>query len=320
MAKMNVSKSKTIRLIEWEQAKPLKLATLKSVKMYPDTFQIFEWIIRQALIVEGFKMGFEELTPEIRAHHFAKPSEYVKSILNEISKHERVRERRFQAAIRLYDYHSSEEDPKQWIIDDLLKEVGATDGATFAKFLTIERPEKLLSYGFERFHFPLLPTLLKIKAELKNCGITQNRGITKSQERLLRRKMGNVSRFLVKNGDGSWKLDFSNSPLIKRLIFYSAAAYSNFEDGPYQLNKFISHKIRFHFRGDEGVNSVLPQSLSSEVIRERIKGDKGGRYMSQCETLLRDSGLVDDDLYSYLEDNSALLKTGMTPYLDPLVL
>jgi hypothetical protein len=229
--KMDLMKTKepeTIRVLEWSRsAKQNKTVEAPDPVIFPDTYQVLEWILRQALIDFGFKIGFEVRATKIRSNAFASTEKYVAAILSEIEKQEKQRRKRFKKAIDLYEHWQRDEDPDPHYIRELYDDIGAsgTNAATWAKFVTMERPQNLLRYGFEQVYYPTTPLLMAVLRSLSELKIKNENILSAKQEKALRARFPGIGRFLQKTEAGEWMLDFSKSPLVRTLIFCSVAVY-----------------------------------------------------------------------------------------------
>jgi len=309
----------TIKVIEWDSRLQIKNGKQREPSIWPDTYQIYEWIIRQALMEYGLRIGFDFPSSSVRLTKLS-PTKYVAAIVQEIQEYERKRVERFNAAQEFYEYMKGNEDElTNTEIQKFYYKIGVNgeNPGAWAELLTIERPEKPLSYGFERICLPRTSQIIGLTQKLSEMEITKLRSVTRSQERALRRRLGWIGNYLEKTGDNKWALDFSNYPLIKHLVYLSFATYRGIPDRPRNIHKFISGKISYLFREDQRFHGFdFSSGLSANVIRGRIKGDKLGKLLAQYEMHLTSSGLLSAELHSYLEYQSGSIRPTLTQYLE----
>lgn len=314
---------KTIRVIEWDSRRRRKNLALADPTIYPDVYQVLEWVVRQALLEKGFRIGFEKLAPTVRISQFPSTNEYVAAILAEIENYEQTRQNRFNAAQELYNYHQHEEI-EQSEVKKLEADIGVTgqDSATWAGLLTVERPQNLLCYGFERMFYPLMSDRISVSSVFASLGNKRGTRLSPVQQRSLRRGQKGIGRYLVQLPNGNWRLEFSRSPFIREMIFAMVAVFRPFffpnsgDPWTFPLNRFVSQRIGFMFRDDRDINSVngiLRRQLGSSVIRGRLKGNKG--LLNDIERRLVVSKLVNPPLYRYLKKHNGQLRPGLKQYL-----
>ena len=148
---MKRAEPRTIRVIEWEPNTLQSEMDFTEPSTHPDAYQVLIWISRQVMLKNGYRIGFEKPSAEIRIQNYRTIQSYVAAILGEIEQQEKDRKKRFDAAKEFYDYSNSEE-PDSSIIAQFYEEIGVDgqNAATSAALLATEQPKTLLRYGFER--------------------------------------------------------------------------------------------------------------------------------------------------------------------------
>lgn len=306
-----------IRIIEWEDLPPAKTKGRKKKATFsPETHQILEWLIREVLLLEfGFGIGFQADMPRIKRSKFPSAHEYVEAIIEAIEVEQRKRTKRFKAAIKFYDYMKRDLDPEPYEIERYRREIGADeDGSVYGAKLTIHRPEKVLSYGFEKLFLSKMPDLMRLSRALSELGFANQKEFTASQIETVRKELKRPGWYLSHTPGVGWTFDFTNVPLVKHLTFCSIALYRNLENPPGQINEFVYKKISYFFRGLGDLNETLRQEYSSSLIRQRVKGDENGKFMARCEQAFLDLDLISDDLYECLEQLNGISRSGVTQY------
>ena len=181
-------------------------------------------------------------------------------------------------------------------------------GATWGKYLEISRPQKLMAYGFEQIYYPLFNDLVEVWSDLRKI-VGDGGKLTLAQEKSFRRKRPGVGRYLQRQTDGSFKLDFTYSPFIRIWLPLIVAVFQPFfvekngSDKAFAINKFISLKLGYMFRDDRETNKsagFLRSQLNHSRIKGRLHGTENQKPLLQSKDFLLIDGLVSDSFYKYI--------------------
>gem|GEM_PF-6307153 len=170
---------------------------------------------------------------------------------------------------------------------------------------------------------------------LRTLNLSSTGSHSTKQLRKLRKSFGGTGRYLKKNND-QWTLDFSNSPLLRQILFSSIAVFHplfkpdkpqatpDFEREENEkkdrftmpLNRLMSQMIGFMFRDPQCVNSSpgkLREQISATVIRGRVRGNRS--LLDNTASKAKKLGLVNNDFYAYLKKMNGRLRPGIGSYI-----
>jgi hypothetical protein len=300
-----------IRVIEWDEQSAGGKPGFSNPAIYTDTYQVLEWILRQALLTAGYRVGFDRLAEKVRANNFKSAKSYVEAIYKEIHRYEVERRGRFKAAEEyvelLVDYGDEIPPEAHEKLQTLEHRMGldGPGGTDFIAASTLKPPQRIFRYGLERMY---CHSMLRSDVEALNKALAKRNGsnpISAEQWLLARTYLKRPGLILRKSKQ--LELDHSKGALIKESIFLTAAVFGPFfktQSSNYPLNRFISQKLDFLFRSDEitNPNRSFRKLLSPIQIRERIKGNP--TLLKQREKRVRLKHLVSDDLYEHLSLNN----------------